>query len=378
MNPIEPESRPPVSRERVGVVSFRELTGGLAWPLLGRSLGQSVRLVNLSIGVLFSAIVFGGAWLLDRVWVEVVQGWFGMEDWGSPFAMFSAFWPTGGRADLSLRLLGSQYAFESSGWVSGVAAVLALVILSFGLGAIARSTALALSSGRSMGVREAIGFALSRAQRLAVAVLVPSVLIGAVLLLITLVRLLLFSLDYLQPIGATLFVIPLVLGVAGAMLLALSVAGHGMLAPAVVVEHTDGIDAVQRSWGYLVARPIRFVFYAAVGLVILVGAYWLFQTICRVGIDLSSRAVPASVQEELLAEPGYAARAIAFWVQVLWLVFIGWVISFYGCASTIVYLLMRLACDEQDVTVLWHPARSEVRVSSVEQVQPEPEPDLEL
>jgi hypothetical protein len=40
---------------------------------------------------------------------------------------------------------------------------------------------------------------------------------------------------------------------------------------------------------------------------------------------------------------------------VLWLLFIGWLISFYGCASTIVYLLMRLACDEQDVSVIWMP-----------------------
>lgn len=376
MNPNEPESRPLASRERPGVVSFRELTGGLAWPLLGKSLGQSVRLMHLCIGTLMAAIIFGGAWLLDRVWIEAVQGWFGQEDWGSPFAMFSAFWPTGGQADFSLRLLLFREALASSGWISGVVLVFALAVLSLALGAIARSTALGLSSGQSIGMRASLKFAISRAQRLVVAVLVPCILIGAMLVLIMLLRFLLFTLGFTQPIGATLFVVPLILGVAAATVLVLFTAGHGMLAPAVAVENTDGVDALQRSWGYLIARPIRFAFYLAVAGVILAGAYWLFQMVCRVGIDLSMLALPTDSAESRIGEEGYAAGAIDFWLQMLWLIFIGWVISFYGSASTMVYLLMRLACDEQDVTVVWVPAKMQPKTTL--DVPAEPEPDLEL
>jgi len=335
-----------------------------------------VRLAHLCLGTLVAAVVFGGAWLLDRAWIEVVQGWLGQSDWASPFEMFSAFWPTGGQAEFPLRVLLFREAISASGWTPGLVLVLALVILSVGLGAIARSTAIGLSSGQSIGLRASLKFAFSCGQRLAVAVVVPCALIFALVVLIVLVRFVLFAIGFMQPIGATLFIIPLLLGLAAAIVLVLFSAGHGMLAPAVGVENTDGVDAVQRSWGYIIARPIRFAFYFAVAAVVLGVAYWVFQMVCRVGIDLSMLALPRDSSESRFGEPGYATGAIDFWLQMLWLIFIGWVISFYGCASTIVYLLMRLACDEQDVTVVWLASTKQPSVTLDAPV--EPEADLEL
>jgi len=370
MSQTESNKRPSNSRERIGVVSFRELTGGLAWPLLGRSLGQSVRLVHLVIGICSAIAVFGGGWLFDQLWRLAVQGWFGQEDWVSPLAILRVFWPTGGRATLDDRLFAAQITLMESGWLTGLVAVLALLLLSVGLGAIARSTALTLGSGRTVSVREAMAFALSRVRLLTVAVLVPAFLIVVLLFLAMLFRWVFFSADFMQPIGATLFFVPLLIGFAAAVLLLVSLAGHSMFAPAVVVENTDGIDAVQRSWGYIVARPIRFAFYAGVALLVFAGAYWLFQLACRWGIDLGMVAVPQEVQQEMIRDSSYASDAIGFWVQVLWLLFIGWVISFYGCASTIVYLLMRLACDEQDVSVIWMPRESSAQAVTAASAEP--------
>lgn len=377
MPPTESDPRIPAHRERLGALTFHELTAGLAWPLLTRALGQSVRASHLLIGFMISLVVFGGGWLLDRAWVKLFLDGRETEGMVSPFASLGAIWPTGGARQLESRLQATLGFGGAAGWTSIFALLLFLPVMAIGLGAIGRSTALDIASKRSMSTMDAVRFALARARALIVSALAPVLIVAALIGLIYLVRLAFFEIGFMRPIGATLFVVPLLIGLFAAMLGALIVFGHGMLAPAVVIENTDGVDAIQRSWGYLVSRPIRFALYLLVIVVVLFFAYGVVQEVFRAGIGFAHRSLPAEMREKMRFEGGYSASSITFWVQMIWLVFIGWVVSFYGCASTIVYLLMRLACDEQDVTFIW--LRSDVQTPVVPVAEPsEVAKDLEF
>jgi hypothetical protein len=132
------------------------LTAGLAWPLLARALGQSVRASHLLIGFVTSLVVFGGGWLLDRAWVKLFLDGRETEGMVSPFASLGAIWPTGGPRQLESRLEATLGLGGAAGWTSVFALLLFLPVMAIGLGAIGRSTALDIASKRSMSTMDAV------------------------------------------------------------------------------------------------------------------------------------------------------------------------------------------------------------------------------
>jgi hypothetical protein len=328
----------------------------MVWPLIARGLGQSLRLTHLAIGSACALVIFGGAWVLNGLWMSLNRSDAGpvrgAPD-GSPFSPLGVFWPTGGPMPLDRRVDQLRFALADQGWMAVVVLAASILIASLFLGAIARSTALDLAKGRSAGVAASCRFALQRAPTLLFAVTVPMLLIALLLFGIRAFGFALFSTDIARPVGGVLYIVPLLLGLGVALLGLFFAAGHCMLAPASMVEDSDGLDAIQRAASYLVGRPIRFVFYIAVAGVLVYVAYFVLQTVVRLAIDVASGALPRPTERQ---EPSFTTDAIAFWIQMLWLIFIGWVISFYGAASTIIYLLMRSSCDGEDVSVVAMPS----------------------
>lgn len=319
-------------------------------PLLGRGVLQSFRPGHLLLGCVAALLVLGGAWVLDRALVTM------FDSDGSPLGVLGAFWPTGGPEMLQSRLSRFQRFAEFHEVGASIVVAFAIVLTGPFLGAIARSTAFDVCLNRHIGLRASVKFSARRFSALIGAPAIPLLALGVGSALIALFGLVLFSAGFTQPIGGVLFVVPLLIGlVLGAIGIAF-VASHCMLAPASAIDGADAIDAIQRSAGYLLARPIRFVLYVLVLLVLLNYAYALVQTVFRVAINAALAALPEAGLEDADAE--FTAGAVNFWVQMLWLVFIGWVISFYATASTTVYLIMREACDGQDVAVV---ATDEVR-----------------
>lgn len=313
-------------------------------PLLGKGVLQSFRPTHLMLGFLAALVVFGGAWMLDRAWIGV----FDAER--TPFGVLGAFWPTGGPAMFESRMQAFARSLESQTF--GVALVLALAVLiaSLFLGAIGRSAALDMCANRRAGLFASLRFAVRRVVALLGAVGIPLVAIGLALGLIKLFGLLLFSAGFTQPIGGVLFVVPLLIGLIVSIIAIAFALFHCMLAPATAIDEADAIDAIQRAAGYLLGRPIRFALYVVLLVILLNYAYALVQTTCRVAIGFADGALPDAGLEK--TDAAFTRDAIGFWVQILWLVFIGWVISLYGTASTVLYLIMREACDGQDVSVV--------------------------
>ena len=322
----------PPYRQRAGAVTIRELTAGLIWPELFRVLGLSVHPARVVMGTLTALVLFGGAWLIAQV-----------SD-SAGFAALNAIWPTGGPMEAQGRFLHAWGRWIDSGDFWGVtgAVVLAALVLMVGGGAIARSAALDFAISLNPGFRKCVGFALTRIGMLLGAALIPLIVIGALVGLAALFGLATMTWNPGAAIGGVLWVIPMALSILAAIVGALYLFGFVMLPGAAACEDTDAGDAIQRVFAYLVNKPHRFVAYGAALGAQLWLAYVVVQAIVRTGLSVASELAGPD-------EAGFAADAVLFWTQVAWLVFIGWVLSYLFTGGTLLYLLMRRACDEQDI-----------------------------
>jgi hypothetical protein len=125
-------------------------------------------------------------------------------------------------------------------------------------------------------------------------------------------------------------------------------------------EGTDAFDAIGRSYGYLFARPLNYLFYAVVAFVI----GWLGWAI----VDLFAEAIivitawaatwgaPDERMADLIDRPGtlegadyVAGQIFAFWNACVRLLPVAFIYSFFWTAATAIYLLLRRVEDETDL-----------------------------
>jgi hypothetical protein len=249
-----------------------------------------------------------------------------------------------------------------------------VLVLAIGGGALARLAAVEVATGEKLRLQEAVDFALAAWRRLLFALLLP-LLIAAALSVLLLVGGFFLMLPYLDILGGILYGIALLMGFAVVFLLAGYAAGFSLLVPAVACENCDAADAQQRAYAYVLSRPIHLLgygFVACVGLAVgfvlaslfAVAALnvtgWLIDAATAnaavtVGHgfslwNLSPRpesAIPLHVHSEL------SATFVMLWQTVVVCLVAGYVFAYYFSASTIVYLLMRRACDGQELDEVW-------------------------
>ncbi|MCA9292197.1 MAG: hypothetical protein KDA20_00100 [Phycisphaerales bacterium] len=333
----------PPYRQRAGAVTIRELTAGLIWPELFRVLGLSVHPARVLMGTLTALVLFGGAWLIQRA-----------SD-SAGFAALNIIWPTGGPMAVQERFdhIGARWIYSGDTWGVIGAVVWCAIVLVIGGGAVARSAALDFAVDLDPGFRKSVRFAFARLGMLLGAALIPLAVIGALVGLAKLFGLATMTWSPGDAIGGILWFIPMGLSVIAAIVGALYVFGFVMLPGAAACEDTDSGDAIQRVFAYLVSKPHRYVAYGVVLLAQLAIAYWLIQLVVRSGLgvaeDLAAGDFASWGTGAQLDAPPFAARAVAFWIQVAWLIFIGWVMSYLFSGGALLYLLMRRACDEQDI-----------------------------
>lgn len=144
-----------------------------------------------------------------------------------------------------------------------------------------------------------------------------------------------------------------------------------MLIPAVAVEGTDAIDALQRCVAYALARPLRLIAYGAIliaqAVVLTLVLHWIIEgaiSVCanaatawaaEPGAEAFRRAAAGQAPAPEGWSPGAAAALIAFWSSLLRLGIGAFLVSFWFCGGTVQFLLMRRVCDGQDVEELWTP-----------------------
>ncbi|MEO0482500.1 MAG: hypothetical protein AAF138_02665 [Planctomycetota bacterium] len=121
-----------------------------------------------------------------------------------------------------------------------------------------------------------------------------------------------------------------------------------MLAPAMMCEASDGIDAVQRIVAYTIYRPLKTLLYTGLLWTLTVGVAWLALRCADYAYELSkwiSGVATRRASDELTAPAAW----LAVWAirAVLLAPFaIGLSILFSGGAAA--YLALREACDGQD------------------------------
>jgi len=258
--------------------------------------------------------------------------------------------------------------------------IVTIVICVFG-GAICRCAALEFARGEKPGLAEAFRFSGAKLSSLLAAPFVP---VGIMLLLAAMVFLL--GLTGNLPGGFGELITALGLGAAlliGLLLVFLStgtIAGAGLMLPAVAYEGSDGLDAISRSFMYVFRRPWTMLLYTLTATVwgtvsylfarlfvflVLIVTYVLLYLgfSCRVGGP--EKLASIWPRPEFLNLIGTSAEVSMNWSQsissflihltALFIVglVVAFVISFYFSASTIIYALMRDSVDKVPIDEIY-------------------------
>ncbi len=382
-----PSTTPPLPTPtaRAGRV-WEDLSGSLIWPGLLRAAGLALRPARMTFAfvlvlTLAVLVVAADAWVLR-----------GQGD-GSAVRGFGAIIKdqltvVGGRLDAgkgaeglwALILLPILLFREHA----GVTMLLALPVAAAGAvfgGTIGRTAATEFGRRERTAWMDALVLSMRKWWTQSLAVLLPLVLIGVVAAALALLGRLLLGSSATGWVGGLLFGGGIVVGVFIVLALGVVVLALPMLVPAVLIEGTDSIDAVQRSAAYVVAHPLRYVLYAAVlfvQLLVMIGVLAaIVQGACMVTGTLAAMfleesfadvvrqaavfgTVPTVDAGEFPAWQQRAAGMIVFWRGLFQVVPAVYAVSYFYTAGSALYLSMRRLCDGQDPGELWKPSDDEV------------------
>jgi hypothetical protein len=194
--------------------------------------------------------------------------------------------------------------------------------------------------------------------------------VAAITIVLMVMGLVLLNIPWLNLIGGLLYGISLLLGFLIAMIAVGYAACFPMLIPCVVAENCSGGEAIQRSYAYVLTRTIHFAGYLFVLIVSLVLGFLVVRLVTNLTLDLTANLIGtwtfnSSLQSAgalkdsavpLVSNAWYESAAgwlINVWETMLYAIMIGWVFSGFFSTSTMLYLLMRRACDEQDTRDIW-------------------------
>ncbi len=242
-------------------------------------------------------------------------------------------------------------------------------------GAISRHAALQATIKRPPTIVAAVAFAATRYVHLVLTPLAPVIVIAGIGLLMAVAGLVFFNVPVLDLFGGLGFGLLLL----GGLVIALIVIGwfgaSGLMFPAVAVEDADFFDAISRSFGYVIGRPWRWLFYNLfmviygaltylfVGLVVFLTLWatkvaadlFVFREVAQ-GVSRLDAMMPDPRLGQLMTQPtdameelNWSGKAagwlITVWVRLLVLLMPAFAVSFFFSAQTWVYLLLRRSAD---------------------------------
>ncbi len=346
-------------------VLLADLTAGLVWPRLFRALPLAAHpsRILLAAGAFIWLMAVGSTF--DLVAGRPIQ-------WGAAserLGVFEALAISDKQAEAAA--LAKPDIFRSApphAW-SLLATLLVLVtpVLLLAHAAIARSVACDVAQRLNLPTASALRFAARKWPSILGAWFGPALLaLGLVFLL--LLSGLLLRWPGLNILGGALYGLFLLLGGALVFIALGFFLAQSLLAPAVVIENTDAIDAVQRAYAYLVCRPGRFIVYAAIliaqGIIsIAVAAFLLHATLeWTAGLTGAWSRGPILARPDPTGTTAVAAALAGLWRSLFLALLGGFVLSFYASASTLLYLTLRRINDDQDVEDIWLPDASRAAV----------------
>jgi hypothetical protein len=185
------------------------------------------------------------------------------------------------------------------------------------------------------------------------------------------------TLPYLDVVGGLLYAVALVAGFFLGFLALGYAAGFGLLIPAVACERCDPFDAMQRAYAYVMQRPLHLLGYAITALVGLVLGFFVVGILVVLTLNLTAGLVGLLNSHPAVNVAGgvdlfdmsrldtlriYDRKSaivtgwlISFWQTAVKSVLAAYVFVYLSSAATQIYLLLRRACDGQDVEEIWRP-----------------------
>jgi hypothetical protein len=256
----------------------------------------------------------------------------------------------------------------------------ALLVWSLFGGAITRGAALWFAREDRLGFRRSLAWGVKKWPAYFSAPMFPMIGILIAVIPTAIICLLLKASIGVLVIGIV-WPIVLLCGLFVAILLVGLLFGWPLMWPTISAEGSDSFDALSRSYSYTYQRPVHYLFYAAVAgvlgmlawVVVLIFAkgvieysYWAaswgsggerIQEIRQIaeapppppdlGPKLEGLAPPPSPEgSEMLA---YGAKAIGFWVRVVKYIAMGFLFSYFWCAATYIYFLLRQSVDATEL-----------------------------
>lgn len=365
----------PVNRRQP--LRLADIVEDLLWPNLFRSVRLSLRPATLALGLLLVLLTLAigdlGALWGDGDWLDLA-----LTTTGAGGATF---------LEALLDLEGARALSAVSGVLFDLPLTLlrdhtmSLVLLTIPLacvwclctGAISRVAAIEYGAGVFMMSRSALGFAGPRLLSLIGAQF--GTWIGAWLIVGAMAGAgwLLFSFPLVNTIGALLFPFFLLGGLLCAMILLLSLAGCPMFIPGVACEGVDALDAVQRVISMVVANPLRLLLYLLILGLIGLGAVFIVNLVIEGAVAISIGAGAAWSGERGEATMLGAGTApeetsaphdiVLFWISAMRLLGAAFLVSWYACASTLLFLMLREATTGQERTDIWMPGMIEATMA---------------
>jgi len=357
-----------------------------------RTFRMAVHPTKLVLALL--AVLVSWVWgrLLDRIWAAADHTRV-FEDWsaqqadciGSALAAVThgelGIGPGGLIGSLMAMLQGTSAVLHDHTWFAILYFVPLLFVWAFLGGAVCRIAAVQFARDEKIGAGEAISFVKQRYfGGFLLAPLLPLLMVLLVGVLLVIGGMFL-SIPYVGDILASLvFGLAIFGGVVIALTLLGALVGGSLFWPTIAAEGSESLDAVSRSFHYVGATPWRTLFYGLVAMAY--GALCFLFVRFLAYLSLAAAHVFAGfgtspfgwwgVREEgankldmLWQAPSFdrlfstagtvsGVEHFSHWVILIWVfltVMLVWAFlaSFYLCASTVVYFLLRRENDAMDI-----------------------------
>jgi len=348
-------------------VTLRDLTRHLLWPGLLQTPRLALAPVSLGACTLVALVLS----LLDWFWprsLGLPESWTGVVS--EPLARAGAVLGTA-YAELRAGLLSN--AFESMTtlllrvpadlareyWPSILVVLLGMAGFAWATTVGARAAALRFGRHQHAPTGQTLALANERTRSVVAAWLTPLVIVYLGAAGLWLVGAML-RVGGLNVVTALLLPVPLALSVLVVLIATIGMIG-ALLAPgAAAADNADGFDIVQRTYAYVIARPLHMLVHLAVLAVVVsvavgvAGAvvaaasrFWLLAADVRLADDAPMLTADGSV--------GQAGKLAHFWFGMLGVVMTGWTVSLIGSASAVFYLTTRRLVDGQLERELYAP-----------------------
>jgi hypothetical protein len=364
------------------LVTFEDLSHDLVWPRLFRAgvLAFHPARVAMSLGLL--AAVTSIIWALSSI--ESALGW--SEGVGSAREIVGSVerlvvpggTPSVGAAGERLVSLFLDLPLDivrSHPLVGVVGVPVCLLLAAVCSAAIARSAATEFAASRAEPIVGTMRFAAHRWQTLVGAIVGPVVLVWGIAVLLAIAGFFLARWPGVNLLGAVLYGAALLVGFLATFLMLVYALGKPMLIPAVCCDGADALDAIQRAYSYVIAKPLRLALYVGVLIVQGIVLVAVVSVFCAAVVAFTSRSAGAwagergermvggsrVVRAEEATTPAgdrlfdAGAAVVRGWNLVPASIPVAFLFSYWTCASTLLYLGMRRVCDGQDMNELWSP-----------------------